>query len=83
MAEGIYNVEVTVGDSNGKNTTAIVGSFEIKVVGMQFPTSEATFGIGIIGLVVLILILFLIYRRFPAPSTVSTPAPPPTPQSPE
>jgi hypothetical protein len=83
MAEGIYNVEVTVGDSNGKNTTAIVGSFEINVVGMQFPTSEATFGIGIIGLVVLILILFLIYRRFPAPSTVSTPAPPPTPQSPE
>ncbi|NWG10268.1 S8 family serine peptidase [Candidatus Bathyarchaeota archaeon] len=69
-AEGIYQVEVTVEDSNGKTTTATVGSFEITVIGFQFPVSEATFGIGIIGLVVLILILFLIYRRFPAPSSV-------------
>jgi subtilisin family serine protease len=73
-AEGIYQVEVTVQDSNGGTTTATVDSFEITAVGLQFPVREATLGIGIIALVVLILILFLVYRRFPAPSA---PTPPP------
>lgn len=80
-AEGIYQVEVTIQDSKGATTTAIVDSFEIKAVGMQFPAREATFGIGVIGLVVLIVILFLVYRRLPAPST--SPPPPQAPQTPQ
>ena len=74
LPEGIYNVNAVVKDANGAETTATVGSFEIKAVGLQFPTQEATLGIGIIGLVVLILILLFVYRRFPAPPAQHAPS---------
>jgi hypothetical protein len=63
--EGIYQVEVTIEDTEGASTTADIGFFEVKLASAPFPAEMATLGVGIIGLVVLIIILMLIVLRFP------------------
>jgi hypothetical protein len=72
-AEGVYQVEVEVEDSNGKTTSAVVGSFEIKAAPIVFPAGIATFGLGIIGLILLAIAVLLLSKRLPAAQS-----PPPT-----
>jgi len=70
--QGIYQVEVTIEDSEGASTTAHIGFFEVKPAAGPFSTEMAILSVGIIGLVVLIIILMLIFLRFPG-----KPKPPP------
>jgi hypothetical protein len=72
---GVYNIHVAAGDSDGGQTTANIGSFEI--VGAAIPVQEIGLGVGIMALIALIAIAMLLWKRPSGPT--STPAPAPTP----
>jgi len=63
MIEGVYNVHVTVRDSQGAETTANVGSFEVKLASFIMPVKEIGLGVGIIALATLIAIAVFLFRR--------------------
>jgi len=71
VIEGVYNVHVTVRDSQGAETTANIGSFEVKLAPIVMPIKEIGLGVGIIALAALIAIVMLLLRRPPG----LTPAP--------
>lgn len=69
MEAGVYNVNVTVVDSQGAETTANIGVFEVKIAPMVLPIMEIGLGVGIVALIALIAIALMLWRRplSPAP----------------
>lgn len=63
MEKGVYNVHVTVKDSQGAETTANVGSFQVNLAPFIMPVKEIGLGVGIIALATLIAIAVFLFRR--------------------
>jgi hypothetical protein len=74
MIKGVYNIVATARDSEGAETTANIGSFEVIPAPMVIPVKEIGLGVGIMALIALIAIAMLLWRRPLGP----TPTPPAT-----
>jgi hypothetical protein len=74
MVKGVYNIYATVKDSEGAETTANIGSFEVTPAPTVMPIKEIGLGVGIMALIALVAIAMLLWRR---PSGL-TPTPPAT-----
>jgi hypothetical protein len=72
---GVYNIHVAASDSDGGQTIANIGSFEI--VGAAIPVQEIGLGVGIMALIALIAIAMLLWKRPSGPTPTPTPAPTP------
>ena len=63
MMKGIYNIYVTAKDSEGAETTANIGSFEVIPAPTVIPVKEIGLGVGVMALIALIAIAMLLWRR--------------------
>jgi len=63
LDKGIYIIHVTVKDSQGAETTASIGSFEVSLAPVAMPIQEISLGLGIVGLIALIAIALMLWRR--------------------
>jgi subtilisin family serine protease len=63
MSEGVYTIHVTAKDSQGAETTANIGAFEVYFAPMVLPVKEIGLGVGIAALAAVIFIAWMLWRR--------------------